>query len=149
MTWVVTAVAASAISTGLSVIESRKSTKAQRKANDVSRKIEARQAQRERLAALREAQIARATSTQQAATAGTVDSSGFAGQQAGITTQTASNIAFSQQVQSGAEVVGMYNQKAADASVRSANWGALAQLSLASASFAAPAPTQTTPTKTP
>jgi len=144
MTWVVTAVAVAAVSTGASVVQSRKSSKAQQKANEVNRKIESRNAQRERMAALREAQIARAQGQQMAVNTGTVDSSGFAGQQAGITAQTASNIAFSQQVETGTAVVSQYTQNAADASARSANWGALAQFSLAAGSFAASRPTTKT-----
>lgn len=148
MTWVVTAVVVSAVATGASVQQSRKSAKAQQKANDVNRKIEARNAQRERLAALREAQIARAQGQQMAVNTGTVDSSGFAGQQAGITAQTASNIAFSQQMETGAAVVSQYNQQAASAATRSANWGALAQFSLAAASFAGSVPADTKANKT-
>lgn len=143
MTWGVTALVVSAVSTGVSVIQNRKSAKAQRKANDVNRKIESRNAQRERLAALREAQIARAQGQQMAVNTGTADSSGFAGQQAGITTQTASNIAFSQQAETGAAVVSQYTQQAADAATKSANWGALAQFSLAAGSFAASRPKDT------
>lgn len=149
MTWLVTAVAVTAVSTGASVIQSRQSAKAQRKANDVNRKIQERQAVRERMQALREAQIARAQGQQLAANTGTVDTSGFIGQQAGITAQTASNIAFSTRASTGAEVIGAYTQKASDASVRSANWGALAQLSLAATSFVQPTPTQAAPTKKP
>ncbi len=142
-------VGVSAGATAMSVVESRKSAKAQRKANDVNRKIQERQAVRERMQALREAQIARAQGQQLAANTGTVDTSGFMGQQAGITAQTASNIAFSTRNSTGAEVIGAYTQKASDASVRSANWGALAQLSLAATQFVQPTPTQTAPTKKP
>jgi hypothetical protein len=123
-----------------SVREGRKSAKAQRKANEVSRKVEDRQRQRERMQALREAQILRAQGTQMAVNTGTVDSSGFAGQQAGITAATAGNIAFSQQVSTGAEVIGQYTQRAADANNRAGNWQALASLSLQAASFAMPTP---------
>lgn len=147
MTWLVTAVAVSAVATTASVVQSRKSAKAQQKANDVNRKIQERQSARERLQALREAQIARAQGQQQAANTGTLGSSGFAGQQAGITAQTASNIAFSNQVQTGTAVVSQYTQTASDAANKAANWGALAQLSLAAASFAGSQPASTT-TKT-
>jgi hypothetical protein len=122
-------------STVASVRQQSKSAKAQRKANEVSRKIEDRQRQRERMQSLREAQILRAQGTQMAVNTGTVDSSGFAGQQAGITAATAGNIAFSQQVSTGAEVLGMYGQQAADAQNKSSNWAALASLSLQAASF--------------
>lgn len=147
MTWVVTAVAVAAVSTTASVVQSRKSAKAQQKANEVNRKIESRNAQRERMAALREAQIARAQGQQMAVNTGTADSSGFAGQQAGITAQTASNIAFSQQMETGSAVISQYTQAASDAASKSANWGALAQFSLAAGSFAASQPASTT-TKT-
>jgi hypothetical protein len=130
----------SAAGTAASVKEQRKSAKAQRKANEVSRKVEDRQRQRERMQALREAQILRAQGTQMAVNTGTVDSSGYAGQQAGITAGTAGNIAFSQQVSTGAEVIGRYTQQAADAQNRAGNWQALASLSMQAASFAMPAP---------
>lgn len=148
MTWLVTAVAVAAVSTGASVIQSSKNAKAQKKANDVNRKIQERQSARERLQALREAQIARAQGQQLAANTGTVNSSGFAGQQAGITAQTASNIAFSNQVQTGTAVVSQYTQTASDAANKAANWGALAQFSLAAASFAGSQPASTTPKTT-
>ena len=119
-----------------SVREGRKSAKASRKANEVSRKIEDRQRQRDRMQALREAQILRAQGAQMAVNTGTVDSSGFAGQQAGITAATGGNLAFSQQVSTGAEVVGQYSQQAASAANRASSWSALAQLSLQVASMA-------------
>lgn len=143
MTWVVTAVTVAAVGTASSVVQGRKSAKAQRAANEVNRKIESRNTQRERLAALREAQIARAQGQQMAVNTGTLDSSGFAGQQASITTQTASNIAFSQQVATGAEVISQYTQVASDAANKAANWGALAQFSLAAGSFAGSQPAST------
>lgn len=143
MTWVVTAVTVAAVGTASSVVQGRKSAKAQRAANEVNRKIESRNTQRERLAALREAQIARAQGQQMAVNTGTLDSSGFAGQQASITTQTASNIAFSQQVATGTEVISQYTQVASDAANKAANWGALAQFSLAAGSFAGSQPAST------
>lgn len=150
MTWVVTAVAVAAVGTTASVVQSTKAAKAQRKANDVNKKIQDRQALRERMQALREAQILRAQGQQLAANTGTVDSSGFAGQQAGITAQTNSNIAFSNQVTTGNAVIGAYTNKAAGAATQAANWGALAQLSLASTALAQPAPAKTTtPSKLP
>lgn len=148
MTWLVTAVAVAAVSTGASVIQSSKSAKAQKKANDVNRKIQERQSARERLQTLREAQIARAQGQQLAANTGTVNSSGFAGQQAGITAQTASNIAFSNQVQTGTAVVSQSTQTASDAANKAANWGALAQFSLAAGSYIGSQPASTTPKTT-
>lgn len=142
------ALGVSALGTVASVVQSGKSAKAQQKANDVNRKIQERQASRERLQALREAQIARAQGQQLAANTGTVNSSGFAGQQAGITAQTASNIAFSNQVQTGTAVVSQYTQTASDAANKAANWGALAQFSLAAGSYIGSQPASTTPKTT-
>jgi hypothetical protein len=122
-------------STVNSVREGQKAAKSQRKANEVSRKIEDRQRQRERMQSLREAQILRAQGTQMAANTGALDSSGYAGQQAGITAATAGNIAFSQQVSTGAQVIGQYTQRAAASQNRAGNWSALAALSLQAASM--------------
>lgn len=137
------AIGLSGAATAASVVQGRKSAKAQRQANEVSRKIESRQMQRERMQALREAQILRAQGQQMAANTGALDSSGFAGQQAGITAQTNSNIAFSQQVDTGTAVVSRYSQQAADAGTKAGNWAALAQLSLM-ASSAISSPTSAT-----
>lgn len=110
--------------------QSRKAYKAERKAAEVSRKIEARQRQREQMQQLRAAQIARATAIASAVNTGTADTSGFQGQAASIQAQTASNIAFSNQVQTGSEVIGMYQQKSADARQKAGNWAALAELTM-------------------
>jgi hypothetical protein len=142
MTWGFTAVAVAVASTGASVVQNRKSAKAQRKTNEVSRKVEDRQRQRERMQSLREAQILRAQGTQMAVNTGTVDTSGYAGQQAGITAATGGNLAFSQQVSTGADVIGTYTQRAADAQNRAGNWAALASLSMQAASMA---PAKTAP----
>ena len=123
-------VAAVVASTALSIKESQKSASFQRKANDVSRKIRERQEQKQRLAAVREAQIARAQNTQMAANAGTVNSSGFSGVQSGITAQTASNIAFANQVGTGQTAIMQYRQAASDSNTKSQNWAAIAQLSM-------------------
>lgn len=146
MFWFAVAAIASLVGTGASVVQNRKASKAQKKANEVSRKIEDRQRQRERMQSLREAQILRAQGTQMAVNTGALDSSGFAGQQAGITAATASNIAFSQQVSTGAEVIGQYTQQAASAQNRAGNWAALASLSMQAASMA---PTTAAKTNTP
>lgn len=135
MTWGVTAIVTAAVATTASVVQNKKSAKAQRKANEVSRKVESRQLQRDRMQALREAQILRAQGQQMAVNTGTVDSSGYLGQQAGVLASTAGNIAFSQQVDTGATVIGQYTQQAADSQNRAGNWAALASLSLQAASM--------------
>ena len=140
--WFAVAAVASLVGTGASIVQGRKSAKSQRKANEVSRKIEDRQRQRDRMQSLREAQILRAQGTQMAVNTGTVDSSGYLGQQSGITAATAGNIAFSQQVSTGAEVIGQYTQRAADQQNRAGNWAALASLSMQTASMA---PTKAAP----
>lgn len=134
MTWIATAVVASAVLTGASVIQSRKSAKATAKANKVQRKIDDRAAKRQQLSDLRQQQIAQAAGLQAASNTGTAFSSGIQGQTASIGAVTAGNIAFSQMVQSGADVVSMYNQQATDANVLAANYQAGAQLALAAGS---------------
>ncbi len=130
MTWVVTAVVASAVLTGASIVQSNKAAKAQRKANDVNRKIEERQRKREQMDALRQAQIARAQAQAAGVNTGVTDSSGLQGQVASIQAQTASNVAFSNQVQSAANVSSAYQQQAADAETRAGTFSSLASLTM-------------------
>lgn len=71
---------------------------ASREAAEMQRAIQQKQTQRSQVQALREAQIKRAILTQAATNSGTADSSGFAGGMASLTSQLASNQAFSSQV---------------------------------------------------
>lgn len=104
------------------MIAANDARKAQQKANNVQSKIEARQMQRDRMQALREAQIARATGMQMAVTSGSADSSGLAGSQAGMQATALSNLAFSQQVETGVGMINMYNRTAARKMMQSQNW---------------------------
>lgn len=106
----------------------RDAAKMQRKANEVQSRIEARQMQRDRMQALREAQIARAMGQQSAAVSGTADSSGFSGSQAGMQATALGNVAFSQQVSTGVEMINMYNRKAAGKMSQANTWQAAKQL---------------------
>lgn len=104
------------------MIAANDARKAQQKASNVQSKIEARQMQRDRMQALREAQIARATGMQMAVTSGSADSSGLAGSQAGMQATALSNLAFSQQVETGVGMINMYNRTAARKMMQSQNW---------------------------
>lgn len=92
-------------------LAARDSRKATERAQAVQNKIEGRQMQRDRMQALREAQIARATGLQQAVTSGAANSSGLAGSQAGMQASALGNLAFSQQVDTGVGVMNMYNRR--------------------------------------
>ena len=129
MTWVVTAAVVAVAATGASVYQQNKSAKAQRQQQQVQNKIDERARKREQLAQLRQAQIARAQATQASVNTGTSDSSGLAGQIAGINATALGNVAFSQQVQTGAEQVAMFGNKAAGAATVAGNWAAVAQIS--------------------
>lgn len=142
MTWIVTAVVVSTVATGASVYQSNKANKANRKAQEVNRKIEERQRKRDQMDQLRQGQIARAQAVAAGVNTGVSDSSGLQGQVAGIQAQTASNIAFSNQVQTGANVVGMYQQQAAQAEQIAGNWASLAQLSMTVGSVASNKPSK-------
>ena len=145
MSWLVTAVVVSTVATGASIYQQNKSAKAQKKANAVNRKIEERQRKREQMDQLRQAQIARAQAVAAGVNTGTQDSSGMQGQVNSISAQTASNVAYSNQVQTGANVVGMYQQQAADAQQIAGNWAALAELSMTVGNIASQKPkTQST-----
>lgn len=106
----------------------RDASKMQRKANEVQSKIEARQMQRERMQALRDAQIARAMGQQSAAVSGTTDSSGFSGSQAGMQASVLGNVAFSQQVSTGVDMINMYNRKAAGKMAQANTFAVIKQL---------------------
>lgn len=134
-----------AAGTVASVVEQRKSRKAQKKANEVTRKIEERQAAKERAAAIRQASIARATAQASAVNTGTVDSSGYMGQTSAIQATTAGNIAFGNQLNTGSQQVFGYRQQAADAESRASNYQAIANLSLQAASFYSSMPSSTAP----
>lgn len=134
MTWVVTAVVVAAAATGASVYQSNKSAKAQRKQQQVQNKIDERSRKREQLAQLRQAQIARAQATQASVNTGTADSSGLAGQMASINSTALGNVAFTQQVQTGADATSLWANKAAGAATMAGNWGAVAQLATLSLS---------------
>lgn len=110
--------------------QNKKASKAARKAAEVERKIDERQRKREQMAVLREAQIARAQAQAASVNTGTQDSSGARGQLSSIQSQAASNVAYSNQVQTGANAIGMYKQQSADYKARSDTWAMLADLSL-------------------
>lgn len=133
---------AAVVSTVASVHQSNKSAKAQRRAAEVQQKIDARARKREQMDALRQSQIARAQAVAAGVNSGTTDSSGLQGQVASIQAQTASNVAYTNQVQSGADVVSSYTQQAAGAATKAGNWEALAKLSLTATGFT-PAPETT------
>ena len=86
--------------------------KERRKAARAQQRIEARQSQRQQLAELRQSQIVRSSVSQQAATSGTADTSGYRGAVSSIQGTTASNIAFSQQIQGLQQYVGARLEKA-------------------------------------
>jgi hypothetical protein len=121
--------------TAASIYETSKANKAARKAAEVDRKIEARRRTREQAATLREAQIARAQAVAAGVNTGVTESSGLQGQVASIQSQASSNIAYSNQVQTGMDVVGMYQNKSAAASQRASNWDALAKISMQASSM--------------
>lgn len=106
----------------------RDAAKMQRKASEVQSRVEARQMQRDRMQALRDAQIARAMGQQSAAVSGTADSSGFAGSQAGMQASVLGNVAFSQQVSTGVEMINMYNRRAAGKMAQANTFAAIKQL---------------------
>lgn len=136
MSAVVTAVAVAAVATGASVVSQNKSRKAQERASRVQQKIESRNAQRDRMSALRQAQIARATAIQGAVTSGTADSSGLSGQLSGIQATTASNLAFSQQTETGVGVINNYMRAAGRYQSQAGTYSAIANLALTGAQFA-------------
>lgn len=109
--------------------------KERRKAARAQQRIEARQAQRRQLAELRQAQIVRSSVTQQAATSGTADTSGYRGAVSSIQGTTASNIAFAQQIQGLQQYVGARLEKAnkieTTAAVAKSLTDATAQIALA------------------
>ena len=115
--------------------QENKRAKAERKAEEIRRKIEERKTKREMLAQLRESQIARASATAAAVNTGAAESSGFSGQLNSIQSQTASNIAYSNQVQTGMNAIGAYMQDAAKAQQASGNWSAIASLSMQATQF--------------
>lgn len=117
------------------IYQQGKANKAERKAQEVNRKIEERKRKREQMDQLRQAQIARAQAIAAGVNTGTQDSSGMQGQVNSIQSQTASNVAFSNQVQTGSNVIGMYQQKAAKAVELSGNWESLAKLTMQATSF--------------
>lgn len=131
MTGLVTAVAIAAVGTGASIYSSRQARKSQERASRVQQKIESRGAQRDRLTQLRQAQIARATAIQGAVTSGTADSSGLSGQLSGMQSTAASNLAFSQQTETGVGMINMYNRQSAKYQSQAATYGAVANLALA------------------
>lgn len=138
MTWIVTAVVVSSVATGASIANSNKASKAQRKQAEIERKINERTRKREQFEQLRQAQIARASAIASGVNTGTTDTSGLQGQVSSIQSQSSSNIAFSNMVQTGANVAGMYAQQAADYNLRANTWSSIAQLSLQAAQFAEP-----------
>lgn len=137
MSWVVTAVVVA--TTAGSIYQSNKSARAQRKQREVQQKIDERSRKREQLAQLRQAQIARAQATQAAVNTGTGDSTGYLGQVASIQSTAMGNVAFTQQVQSGADQMAMWGNKAAHAATMAGNWQAVSSLA---SNFIQPIPTQ-------
>jgi hypothetical protein len=113
-----------------SVNESNKASKAERRAAEVERKIESRRRIREQAATLRESQIARAQAVAAGVNTGVAETSGMQGQVSSIQSQAASNVAYSNQVQTGMDVIGMYQSKAAGARQRASNWEVLADISM-------------------
>ena len=122
-------------STALAMNERNKEARAERKAREVERKIEERRRKREQLASLREAQVARASAMAASVNTGTTDSSGMAGQLASIQSQTASNIAYSNQVQTGVDVIGQYKEASVKAGQRAGMWESIAALSSKATQF--------------
>ena len=107
---------------------SRKAMKAERRASAIQAKIEERQAARDRLTALRESQIARASAIQASVSTGTADSSGLEGQLAGIQSTTASNLAFSYQTETGVQNINSLLAKAGRYRSQAANYKAVGDL---------------------
>lgn len=146
MTALVTAVTIAAVGTGASIYSGRQARKSQERASRVQQKIESRGAQRDRLTQLRQAQIARASAIQGAVTSGTADSSGLSGQLSGIQSTAASNLAFSQQTETGVGMINMYNRQAAKYQSQAATYGAVAGLAMAAVPLTG---AKSTPTPTP
>ena len=136
MTGVIAAVAVAAVATGASVVSQNKARKAQERAGRVQERIESRTAQRDRLQQLRQAQIARASALQQGVSSGTADSSGLSGQLASIQTTAASNLAFSQQTETGVGVINQFNRRAARYQSQAGTYSAVSSLALMGASAA-------------
>ena len=94
-----TALCVAAGATVLNTAAQLKGASEERKAARARQRIESRRNQRQQLAQVRQAQVVRAQGAQQAATTGTLDSSGFRGSQASTGATVAGNLAFSQQIQ--------------------------------------------------
>jgi hypothetical protein len=114
-----------------SIVSSNKARKSQERSNRVQQKLEQRAVQRERLSQLRESQIARASAIQGAVSSGTADSSGLQGQLSGIQSTTASNLAFSQQTETGVGVMNMYQRQVSKYRSQAATYSGIADMSLA------------------
>lgn len=110
------------------LVSGNKARKSQERANAVQGKIEARSMQRDRMQQLREAQIARATAIQGAATTGTTNSSGLQGQLSNIQSVAAQNLAFSQMTETGVGVINQYNRRVGRYQSQAANYSAAGQL---------------------
>lgn len=93
----------------------------QKKESRARRAIQARQARREQIANLREQQVAQAQLAAASQSGGTLDSSGYRGTSSSIGSTTASNMSFSNQVQSLQDSI-------AKSRSRQLNWGMLGQV---------------------
>ena len=106
------AIGALAVGTVGQVATTIKAGKENRAAARAQQRIEARRAQRQQLAELRQSQIVRASVSQQAATSGSADTSGFRGAVGSAQSTTAGNLAFTQQVQGLQQYIGQRLEKA-------------------------------------
>lgn len=88
---------------------------AQRESNAIQQRMADVQAARSRRDAIRQARIAQGTIAQGAASSGVITSSGTAGSQASVASQTGSNLSFLDTTQAASKQMSIFNQKAADA----------------------------------
>lgn len=98
MAGIVTAAVATVATTAFSAYQQSRAASKQRKANRKAQRIEAIQAQRERVQAVRQNRIAASQAQAQAGNSGLLGSSGIQGGIAALQTQAASNLSFTNQI---------------------------------------------------
>jgi hypothetical protein len=116
---------ASGVGAAGSIIQGKKASKAQEKAQEKQQRIADLQAQRARVKTIREGRIRRAEIIAGGAEGGTTGSSGVAGGVGAVTQGVAGNLAFGQQVQGLAGEASAANIEAAQAQSTGATFGAI------------------------
>lgn len=134
------AIAAIVVTAAASYEQSRQAKAAANERKDASRTAQAEQAAQQnqnRRAQVREERVRRATIVQNSQNTGVSQSSGELGATSALGSLIGGNLAGMQRQQNSSAAIGASNQRAADADLSGATWGAVGQISSSVFGFAA------------